>query len=819
MGPLRRTILGFFLWQAGLIGQYGPAPNPATVGVPYTYDLGALLGLQSIPPTTDGVTFSYSFAVTGGSLPPGISASGGGLLSGTPTTAGQYSFTLTLNFTISGPGVPPLVYNVPFPFNISVMPASGPQLSVQPGLLSFAFTTGAAASSQSVSVINQGSQPVNFTASPSTRSGGNWLSATASGAAPAFGQDPIQITADPTGLTEGTYIGFVTVTVASSQLNVSVVMTITGSQQLITLSQTGVTFRAVSGGGAPPPQSYSVLNGGAGSLNWTATGSTLSGSNWLSWTPLNGSSSAGSSPTVSVRVNPSALVPADYYGKVQISAAGVANSPQTVSVVLTVLPPTGSLQPVVQPTGLIFVGTMGATDPAKQSVQISNLGSKPLTYSTNVSLDQAGAKWLPAPAGGTVTPTQPATVTVQPTITGLAAGVYTADLTIFFVDSKTTQHIPVLLIVTPRPSASPKPDAPRDAAGCNPTKLLPVFTQLGQSFTATAAWPTSLEVTVVDDCGSPLTSGAVAATFSNGDPAVALTSLRDGRWTGTWQPRNALSAPVTITAAAQQLLPPLKGTASIGGNLQPNLTTPIIKSGGVVNTASLAPQAPVSPGSYVTIQGSNFAPGLTMAPSLPLPPQLNGMQVILAGRTLPLRSTNDGQIKAIIPYDVPPNATQQMIVQRGTAASVPEPVIVAAAGPAIFTQDGSGKGPAIAVDTQADGTQFLVNADTPASAGDTLVIYCTGLGLVDPPVAAGDVAPDSMSQTTNPVTVTIGGVPATVQFAGLAPFSLTGPDTLDFAGLYQVSVILPDGVAPAPDTPIVVSVAGQDSPPVTIATQ
>jgi uncharacterized protein (TIGR03437 family) len=105
------------------------------------------------------------------------------------------------------------------------------------------------------------------------------------------------------------------------------------------------------------------------------------------------------------------------------------------------------------------------------------------------------------------------------------------------------------------------------------------------------------------------------------------------------------------------------------------------------------------------------------------------------------------------------------------------------------------------------------------SAGDTLVIYCAGLGPVDPPVNAGDVAPDATSQTTNLVTVTIGGVPATVQFSGLAPFSLLGPDPLDFAGLYQVTVTVPDGIAPAPDAPIVVTVAGQDSPPVTIPVQ
>jgi uncharacterized protein (TIGR03437 family) len=726
-----------------------------------------------------------------------------------------------LNLNISAPGVPAFTYNIPFPFSISVQGQTGPQVSVQPGLLSFPFTLGAAASSQSISVINKGAQAIAYSSSASTKTGGSWLSVAAGGSAPPFGQGSIQVTADPTGLDAGTYTGNVALTAGASQSNISVVMTITGSQQIISLSQTGVTFRAVSGGGAPAPQSYGVLNGGAGTLNWTATGATLSGSNWLSWTPLNGSSSASAASPVSVRANPAALAPGDYYGKVQISAAGVANSPQAVSVVLTVLPATGNLNPTVLPTGLIFVGTAGAADPAKQSLQITNLSSKSLTYSTNVFLDQAGTKWLASPSGGTVTPAQPVNVSVQPVIAGLAAGVYTGDLTIFFVEINATQHIPILLVVIPRPTSSPKPESPRAATGCNPTKLLPIFTQLGQSFTATAAWPAALEVTVVDDCGSPMTSGSVSATFSNGDPSLSLTNLRDGRWSGTWQPRNALTAPVTITAGAQITAPPLKGTASVGGNLQPNLTTPLIKSGGVVSAASLAPQAPLAPGSYVSIQGSNFAPGLTMASTLPLPTTLNGMQVILAGRQLALRSTSDGQINAIIPYDVPPNATHQMIVQRGTAASVPEPVTVAAAQPAIFTQDGSGQGPAIVVDTQADGTQFVVTADNPASAGDTLLIYCSGLGPVDPPVAAGDVvAPDSPgSQTTNPVTVTIGGMPAAVQFAGMAPFSLVGPDSLDFAGLYQVSVTLPDGVTPAPDTPVIVTVAGQDSPPVTIATQ
>ena len=67
-----------------------------------------------------------------------------------------------------------------------------------------------------------------------------------------------------------------------------------------------------------------------------------------------------------------------------------------------------------------------------------------------------------------------------------------------------------------------------------------------------------------------------------------------------------------------------------------------------------------------------------------------------------------------------------------------------------------------------------------------------------------------MARTVDLVNVTIGGVPAQVDFSGLAP---------GFAGLYQVNAVVPAGVTPGNDVPVVLSVAGQTSPPVTMAVQ
>ena len=104
---------------------------------------------------------------------------------------------------------------------------------------------------------------------------------------------------------------------------------------------------------------------------------------------------------------------------------------------------------------------------------------------------------------------------------------------------------------------------------------------------------------------------------------------------------------------------------------------------------------------------------------------------------------------------------------------------------------------------------FKPSPSTPAHAGDVLTVYCTGLGEVHPAVPAGLPSPSKpAAQTNQKVTATIGGIAAEVQFAGLTP---------GFAGLNQVNVKVPNGVTPGDQVPLVLTVAGQSSVPVTVA--
>jgi hypothetical protein len=134
------------------------------------------------------------------------------------------------------------------------------------------------------------------------------------------------------------------------------------------------------------------------------------------------------------------------------------------------------------------------------------------------------------------------------------------------------------------------------ALGCNASKLVPLFTSLGSSFSVPASWPSALEMAIVDDCGDPLTTGSVVTTFSNGDPPLALTALREGNWGGTWTPRAVSASGVLLKGQSRNTSGNLQGEAHITGGVLSNTNPPVISPGGIVSSASFATEAPLAPG-------------------------------------------------------------------------------------------------------------------------------------------------------------------------------------------------------------------------------
>jgi uncharacterized protein (TIGR03437 family) len=115
------------------------------------------------------------------------------------------------------------------------------------------------------------------------------------------------------------------------------------------------------------------------------------------------------------------------------------------------------------------------------------------------------------------------------------------------------------------------------------------------------------------------------------------------------------------------------------------------------------------------------------------------------------------------------------------------------------TLPGGNISPAIFTVTQkGTGQAAIVNQDgsiaAPSAAGTYIQVYVTGFGLLSPPSS------DGLARLQLPVTATIGGLPATVQYAGEAPGYT--------AGLQQINILVPAGTPLGSAVPLQLMVGG-----------
>jgi uncharacterized protein (TIGR03437 family) len=244
---------------------------------------------------------------------------------------------------------------------------------------------------------------------------------------------------------------------------------------------------------------------------------------------------------------------------------------------------------------------------------------------------------------------------------------------------------------------------------------------------------------------------------------------------------------------------------------------PAVTSGGVLNAASFDRGMAVSPGSLISIFGSNLAATTALADSIPLSTVLGGVNVKVNGVDAPLtgvfRTSNGDQVNAQLPWNVQAGAAQ-VVVTRDGVASPPQSVQVGQFSPGIFSvQFGVGQAIAINLDGSlaAPVGSIAGLATRPVRAGETIIILATGLGPVTPAVNSGASSTDALRNTMTMPTVLIGGVSAPVAFSGLSP---------QFVGVNQVNVTVPAGVTPGNAVPLQISVGGLTSTnQVTIAVQ
>jgi uncharacterized protein (TIGR03437 family) len=241
-------------------------------------------------------------------------------------------------------------------------------------------------------------------------------------------------------------------------------------------------------------------------------------------------------------------------------------------------------------------------------------------------------------------------------------------------------------------------------------------------------------------------------------------------------------------------------------------SAPLVSAGGVLNGASY--KTPVTAGSIVSLFGLNLAAAPQAAAGLPLPAMLGGTTVRVNGVAAPLFFVSPKQINFLMPWELLKQSEATITVTADGQTSAAQTVKLAGSAPGIFSinSQGTGQGSVLIADTgelAAPAGGVFATPVRPAKPGEPVSIFCTGLGDVSNRPPSGTAALAAPLSTTLAITgVTIGGLPALVTFSGLSP---------GFAGLYQVNAQVPQGVRAGDDVPVVVTIGGANSNPVTIA--
>jgi hypothetical protein len=283
---------------------------------------------------------------------------------------------------------------------------------------------------QVITIQNTGGQGLNWTASVSTTSGGNWLVLSSSGGYLAAGAvSTMTVSAISAGLSAGSYQGAITFSyVGATATPVMVALNVNPPPEAkVAISTGGLSFHAIMGQN-PRAQSFTLTNSGNAPLNWGI----LEDSNGKTYAPVSqASGTLAPSKSVAITVIPS------------IAQAGEG----TLNALITVID-TDTRTPVksqqVKVTFIIvnqavisinqsqFIFSQTSAIPvSSQLIVLTNTGSAPLHWSLTIT-NGSPVAWLSVDnAGGTVlNPGGADLINVQCDSTHLSPGMFTATLTL-----------------------------------------------------------------------------------------------------------------------------------------------------------------------------------------------------------------------------------------------------------------------------------------------------------------------------------------------------------------------------------------------------
>ncbi len=256
---------------------------------------------------------------------------------------------------------------------------------------------------------------------------------------------------------------------------------------------------------------------------------------------------------------------------------------------------------------------------------------------------------------------------------------------------------------------------------------------------------------------------------------------------------SALAAAGNMPSARFSSYSPRAATVDQLGNLYvadlANRVLIYYRSLGIANGANFLSTS-YGPGTFLSIFGSNgqFASSAQSFSTVPVPTDLNNVQVLINGKPAPVYYVQGNQINFLLPMSTPTTGFADVQVVRLDTGEIlgGTSIPLNVASPGLFTLNASGSGQVAALNQ--DNT--VNGPNNPAAVGSVIQMFGTGQGFV--PGAPPDGTPPSgpVPTPTKPTVImyTSQVPPANIQYSGLAP---------GLVGIWQINIAIPLSAIPA----------------------
>jgi uncharacterized protein (TIGR03437 family) len=802
----------------------------------------------------------------------------------TGTLSGGSTATITATYNSSSAA----------PVSIQLSPTASSPLSSNPPSIGLTYISHGVANQTSASAASTISD--NHTAGDTytilSSSVPSWLSVTAAhGNASLTATDTLtfQVVQAPANALSGNQTAAVHLQVANyPDLTIAVNLTLIAQQPLTTATSTPLTFGYTLGSATTPSAQNASIAVASGTMAFNLDSSTVPA--WLTATASGIANSAGAAVTFTpVAAAVAKLAAGSYSASVGYQALG-AGSELLLPVVLTVSASTATISLKGNAANFAILNYPGATTPTPVVTVVSS--DNTVEFSAACAVTSTYSAYVPSAAPCVMSGASSAAASV----TGSAGAAGTA-LTTTFDPALFAGGTPYGTVVTETVTVTAGSQTLNQSYAYEIQPAAPTFTALSPTSTAQIDSGDSLVVTLTGTNfvgpGSILPGSSVSPTrvFAGTSDVTADAVVL----TGTTILVSIPQADFPQYAAGKTTAGMAIGVANQTGGAAPTAATatrtlvvtnaPVVYA--VASTATYMQPAPgtlpkVAPFELISIFGANFGVSDSVTGAVnsfnqlptsvaisgagtPASPYVNLSVTFKIGSSTykaPILFANATEINCLVPSAMTVGQTASLTITSGSNSSDGLfDVSVVAAQPGIFALSADGVGPAAILNLPS----YTVNSSSnPASAGDIVSIYATGLGvpnsiavdntannsgaystacvaisdttagspgylqvlntttatytapaarfanidgvLIEPQFLNGGLPPCLVNSGSTAVTVTFGSTVVSGNSIGYAGF-VTGA----VAGLYQINVPVPAGLTGG-NVPVTISVGGQSSP-------